>query len=248
MKKASANFHVPSWLTELSGRGDSARLKLAERIILSLGQKNKEAANLVKSIKDRKEFIKPSLVPYFYYIPLNRTLDKRAIHLKFKKPMVGLKHKKLPLIMIVGESSAKSEDVVPLDYVETFGDFDGAPKHHLSYAKTLSKMDKKEKQALLKLSLDGLRSYRKENKKKDGWFSDYLESNKDFELVGFALNYSYINLDPKYGDTGPVWVHPWGLPSLLYRHKRNPVYMLTGPAHRLDENILGQTNMVGHTG
>lgn len=249
MKKASANFHVPSWLAEIADQENALRLKTVRKILDHLEKKNNEAKKMVASFKDQKEFVKPSFVPYFYYIPMNKTLDKRALHLKFKKPMVGLKHKKLPLIMIVGETSAKTEDVVPLDYVETFGTNENAPKHFLSYARTLSCMNKKDKDALLKLSLDGLRSYQKENKNKSrGWFSDYLANNKDFDLKGYALNFSYINLDPKYGDTGPIWVHPWGLPSLLYQHKRNPIYMLTGPAHRLDENILGQTNMVGHTG
>jgi hypothetical protein len=249
MKKAPDSFHTPSWLAEVVGEANGVRLQQVDKILADLARKNSEAGRMVKSFKDRREFIKPSFVPYFYFIPMNRTLENRLIHLKFKHPMVGLKHKRLPLIMISGCPGGASENVVPMGYVETFGTQKGAPKHYLNYAHALSKMSAAEKKKLLELSLDGMRSYQKENKNKSrGWFSDYLANNKDFTLKGYALNFSYINLDPEYGETGPIWVHPWGLPSLLYQHKRNPIYMLTGPAHRLDENILGQRNMTGHTG
>jgi len=248
MKTAPDTFHADSWLVKMMDRDNTARLKEASGILNSLANKSSEAKGIVSSLQDRKEFIKPSLVPYFYYIPLNRTLDDRLMHLKFKTPMVGVKHKRLPLIMIAGKSGAKSENVVPMDYVERFGKQENSPKHFLSYARPLTRMGKEAKLKLYDLSLDGMRSYRKDNPKKSGWFSDYLENNKDFVLKGYVVNYSYINLDPKYGETAPVWVHPWGLPSMLYAHKRLPIYMLTGPAHRLDENILGQRNMVGHTG
>jgi len=99
---------------------------------------------------------------------------------------------------------------------------------------------------LVKLIIEGIRAQRKGSSQ--AWLSDLIEGGKEFEVLGFAGNAPYINVDKAFGDTKPVWVHPWGIPALWLRHKQFPGMMMASPTIRLNENIRGERNMEGYTG
>lgn len=244
MKEAPLTFHSNPWLDSIYKAKYDERVDAADKVINSLTS-NKEGSKYVDSFLDEKEFVKTQFIPYQYYVPMGKTLENRCAHLKFPSPVIARKHKRLPMIFLMSKMEGFKSDIVPIDYVENYGK---DLRQILEYAKPLSYMDQVEKEDLKDILIEGVRSYRGQNSKKDGWFSDYLESNNDFNLLGFSLTHSYINVDKETGDTAPLWVHPWGAPCLFYQHKRQPLFMVTGPCLRLDENVFGQKNMIGFTG
>lgn len=244
MRTAPKSFHAEKWIDGIYDSPLKDRESVGEDLINEVS-KTKRGASLVDALIDKKEFIKLQYIPYIYYVPLSKTLDGRVFHFKFSSPVIAKKHRKLPLILGVSYDLFEQKSVVPIDYVENY---EPDLKQILSYAKTLSKMTKEEKNHLVDLVFAGVQSYREGSEKRKGWLSDYLKNSPEFELVGFALNHTYINVESKYGDTQPLWVHPWGTPVLLYVHRDEPFFILTGPALRLDENVRGEKNMVGFTG
>lgn len=244
MKSADSTFHAEPWIDDVYSSSTKERIASAEELLSTLNA-DSEAASLNSALADPKEFIKLQFSPYIYYVPMNETLENRVRHIKFKTPTISLKHKRLPLLVGASYEIGDGGSVVPIDYVK---DFPPNIRQILAYANTVSRMSKNEKNRLKELIIDGIRTYRKGSEKKSEWLSDYVESGRDFEILGFALNHSYINVDPGYGDTKPLWIHPWGTPSLLLKHKRLPYFMVTGPSIRLDENVRGEKNMLGWTG
>ena len=99
--------------------------------------------------------------------------------------------------------------------------------------------------------LDGIRSYRpqdnKDIKKETKWLTDALKDESTWELVGFATNLQYLRVDHdddeilKY-----VFVHPWGTPPLIYKHKKLPMFITVGPGIRWNDSILRELTENGY--
>lgn len=247
---APSAFHFDGWFSNIYTADDNVRNQEVDALISS-AKADKEAARLMASFEDKKEFIKTTFIPFLYYVPLTSAPSPgKIMHMKFSKPAIGKKHKKLPLIFGTSYNIPKSSKV-DMDYVSYFQDDtpDGNKlRQILSYAKALSGMTVTEKHDLYESLLDGIESYRAENQPGEkGWLSDYLRSEQDYKPLGFVLNMSYTNVDPSFGSTSPFWVHPWGIPMILFVHKRLPFFMEVGPSMRLDENVVGEKNMVGYT-
>jgi len=242
--KAPTNFHADAWVDDVSALSTKKRVEMAEDLLMELSSL-KGAGPTIDAFADPKQFEKLAVIPYIYYIPLKRTLENRVLHKKFPNIVIAQKNKSLPMLLLLTDKSS-SDSSVPIDYVSTF-----PPDIHqiLSYAKVISLMDAAEKKKLVELLIDGVESHKNQNKKgSKGWFSDFLRSGTEYEIEGFALNISYLNIDPKFGETKPLWVHGCGTPALLLKNKQYPFFIITGPSLRLDENIFGDRNMTGFTG
>jgi hypothetical protein len=232
------------WLDRLAEASHAKRIDEIENFLGRFAEKSSEAERLVEAAIDPKEFEKPIILPYLDYTSAAQQPKSTLSHVRFPSLTIALKHRRLPMILVMTEKLSKRRFHVPIEKIKkAFGVVQA-----LSYTKTLSKMTTNEKSKLRELILEGIRSYRKENRKNTLWLSDYLESGKDFSFRGFAANLPYINVNPKFGDTQSFWIHAWGTPQLLFSHARLPVMMIVGPSVRLDENVLGESNMVGFTG
>ena len=96
---------------------------------------------------------------------------------------------------------------------------------------------------------DGLRSYRpKEAINKEAvYLSDVLSDDSTWEEVGFAVNLQYIRIDHDNDEMlGYVFVHPWGTPPLILKHKRLPVFITVGPGLRWNDSILREITDNGY--
>lgn len=128
-------------------------------------------------------------------------------------------------------------------------------KEYLGWVNVILKSTRKERAEWVKIIMDGLRYYRQFNHRKTDWLSDQLENKADYELIGFVPNLSYIKHDAKdAGLLNAIFVHPWGVPSLLYKHKRLPIAVIVNPAMRLDDTVLNEQknpredDLMGFTG
>jgi len=122
---------------------------------------------------------------------------------------------------------------------------------HLPWVELILSLPAKDRRKWVRQMLDGLRSYRSSGKKsKDSeWLSDWV-GGKDFELIGFAPNIQYVKVDGTAEELKALWVHPWGSPVLVYKHKKLPMVTLVGPSIRLDESVMVEDGMdiLGFTG
>lgn len=66
-----------------------------------------------------------------------------------------------------------------------------------------------------------------------------LRSGK-FEVVGIAPSVMYAKIDGREKDLNALWVHPFGSPTLLLKHKRLPVLLMTNPGLRYNESMLSE--------
>ncbi len=98
---------------------------------------------------------------------------------------------------------------------------------------------------------DGLRSYRPKDENKSSkeaiYLSDVLSDDSTWEEVGFAVNLQYIRVDHDNDEMlGYVFVHPWGTPPLILKHKRLPVFITVGPGLRWNDSILREISDNGY--
>jgi hypothetical protein len=122
-------------------------------------------------------------------------------------------------------------------------------KEFLTWAETMIATPIKQRKIWVEKIIAGIRSYREpktknpdmESQKK--YLSDMLENEDDVELIGFAVNSSYIKVDsPHEEELGALFIHPFGTPQLLYKHKKLPMLLIVGPGIRLDESILEEVS------
>jgi len=245
-----------SWVENIYAGTDEDREKIVNDAINRIAVKSGKAQDLIRSFQNDDEFKKLSTMAFIFYIPINSKKDGYVKHKKFAAPLTMKTHKRLPMTLGIGGKISSPESWVSLDEVKKAM----GVKQALGFVDRLSRMDTKSKKELLEKTYEGLEFYRDEKEGKDsirkmksgngetGWLSDFLRSGSEYELNGFAVNYPYINLDSKYGDTEPFWVHPWGPGQLVFSHRTIPSIIIVGPSQREDENVLGQRNMIGKTG
>lgn len=129
-------------------------------------------------------------------------------------------------------------------------------KEYLSWALVMIKQaqvnpDKARKTRRLWVEkvFEGLRSYRPKTKinQEAVYLSDMLQDNSTWEEVGFAANLQYIRIDHDNDEMLKyLFVHPWGTPPLVLKHKRLPVFITVGPGLRWNDSILREITENGY--
>lgn len=98
--------------------------------------------------------------------------------------------------------------------------------------------------------LNGIKSYRGSNGedvKEAKYLTDILADQDTWELVGFAPNLQYIRYDHSNDNMLKfLFVHPWGTPPLVYKHKRLPMFITVGPGIRWNDSILREITDNGY--
>lgn len=113
-------------------------------------------------------------------------------------------------------------------------------KDFLPWVALMTKLPASERRRWVKTIFDGIKSYRGKSAQKSVWLSDMLADSKEFELVGFAANVSYVRLDGNATEMAALYVHPWGTPTLLLKHKTLPVILMASPSIRYDQTLLAE--------
>lgn len=126
----------------------------------------------------------------------------------------------------------------------------------LSWVFLLVKASVSQRKKARKLALDGIEHFKKGGPSKEG--KDLVKDlKKNYHFVGFAPNVIYVKESGPKQDLKYQWVHPFSVPTLLYKHKKLPMLVMVngnldlndsrlrkiGKNVKLDElqNILGIT-------
>lgn len=104
--------------------------------------------------------------------------------------------------------------------------------------------------------LNGIKSYRDSGIKKGNlydsnqekkYLTDLLADDSTWELVGFGVNLQYIRADHANDEMLKyIFVHPWGTPPLIYKHKRLPMFVTVGAGIRWNDSILRELKDNGY--
>jgi len=98
--------------------------------------------------------------------------------------------------------------------------------------------------------LNGIKSYRGSSGEKTEeakYLTDILSDEDTWELIGFAPNLQYIRCDHENDNMLKfLFVHPWGTPPLVYKHKRLPMFITVGPGIRWNDSILREITDNGY--
>lgn len=239
------------WVDSAYMQKTDDRVGMLNAVVENFARHGKDAEKIATAISDQQDFCKPSFLTHIHFIPLNKTTPGEVQHVMFQEPVMAAKHREkgneLPLVIAVASENKTIRDNGEREKLsDVKKDFE--VKQALSWANVVSRMTRSEKQDLVDLIIDGIRAQRKSKRSDQVWLSDYLRNEKDFEIIGFALNAPYINVDRSWGDTKPLWVHPWGIPAILGRHRKLPSLVMASPTIRLNENINGSKAMEGYTG
>jgi hypothetical protein len=234
-----------SWADNIIPLSENDREQIAENVLNDFVKYGKKAKELANAIADKKEFEYYAFNTHLHFIPIKEGKSGKAEHIKWKKPHLIVKHKKLPLAIIIGPQFTKPLSKTVLVHSISKG---MEIKQHLEWVNAVSKMSIVRKKALYQLLLAGIRSHRRKKKPGERWLSDFLENNQEFILKGFCVNCCYLRMEGDKDQIEPLWIHPWGTPQILFTHRDFPAMMVVGPALRLHQNIFGQKDMIGYTG
>lgn len=122
----------------------------------------------------------------------------------------------------------------------------GPVRSFLTWVKTLMNSDKKDRRKLKNRILNDIKDTKQglSNGKADPYQGKKLyEALKDaakFKLIGFAPNVMYLKEDGSPDQLSTVWVHAWGMPTLLYKHKKFPMLIMVGPGIRFNKTLLSE--------
>lgn len=65
----------------------------------------------------------------------------------------------------------------------------------------------------------------------------------NFDYIGIAPNIMYAKEKGTKDDLKAIWVHPWGVPTLVYKHKKLPMIALVNPGIRYNESFIREMSM-----
>ena len=111
-------------------------------------------------------------------------------------------------------------------------------KWSLSWVNTLVNSSKKIREEWVKIIIEGIRSYRNEKEDKGKYLSDVLVDENEYEMIGLGVNACYVKVDGPKELLNALWVHAFGSPVLMLKHKKLPVIVLAGPGIRYNSSIL----------
>lgn len=121
------------------------------------------------------------------------------------------------------------------------------PKAELSWVEALRTSALSFRRVLVRTLLEGLREFKGKNDKKSGekLFNEITKSG-NFELIGITTCIPYIKVEGSREDLNQEYVHPFGMPTLVYHVKNTPVIMLVNPGLRFNSNILKEIEKNGY--
>ena len=111
----------------------------------------------------------------------------------------------------------------------------------LSWVKELMESRASRRHEWVKTILRGIERYNSKTGEttRDGMeFAANLQDRSQFELIGICPNIMYIKAEGQPEDLKAIWVHAWGTPVLLYKHKKTCALVIAGPGIRLNDSVV----------
>lgn len=114
----------------------------------------------------------------------------------------------------------------------------------LTWAYLMRQKTPKERKLIRDEILKRLIYFDKGVKSKDGeiLFQE-LKSEKNWVFIGFAPYTAYIKMDAEFEDQlGCTWIHPYSMPTLVYKHRWMPMVVHVNPELSYNESVVYRLN------
>lgn len=237
------------WVSNMLDLTEDERIVIANEVLKKFRQTSPKAKPLADDIAAYKEYEYYSFSSHLHFVPANIKKRHFVAHSAWHEPRLLMKHKKLPLQIIVG-----SKFKAPFAKLETIDSMLKAFEipQGLSWVDDATRMNREQKMKLAELCVNAIKHYRRSKAKDRKWLSDYIEiqlaGKGEFQFRGFCVNCCYIRMDGEKESIESYWIHPWGSQPLLFTHRNFPAIMIVDPRMRLHQNLAGERDMIGYTG
>jgi hypothetical protein len=114
-------------------------------------------------------------------------------------------------------------------------------KQALSWVKEFMNSKALRRREWVRTILNGIKSFNSKSGEptSDGIeFAKNLSDRSQFDLIGICPNVMYIKAEGPESDLKSIWVHAWGTPVLLYKHKKTCALVIAGPGIRLNDSVV----------
>lgn len=125
------------------------------------------------------------------------------------------------------------------------------PVDGLSWVSHFLSLSASDRKAVVFEVLEALRDYSDQGEGSEDKTAGemlYEDIINNYKMIGVAPNVAYLKNDGSKDDLSPVWIHPFGVPTLLMKHKVLPVLILVNPGIRLNESFVDEMKLNSHLG
>lgn len=116
-------------------------------------------------------------------------------------------------------------------------------KEFLNWCLIFLKSDKSSRVKMREILLKGISEYNEEAKQ----YAEWLSNTKNCQFVGFGVNIQYIKESGTKDEMKALWVHPFGGPVLVYKHKRLPMLIMTSPSLEYNDSHIKKAKLNNYT-
>jgi len=111
----------------------------------------------------------------------------------------------------------------------------------LSFWEEFLTYSEKEREECMKIALESIRDFKKGRPSAEGEeLVDELQSD-DMELIGMVPNLFYFRISSSdKADLESLWVHPFSMFTLAYKHKKLPFIILSNGNIEYNKSILAR--------
>lgn len=68
-------------------------------------------------------------------------------------------------------------------------------------------------------------------------------NSSEYQLIGICPNIMYIKASGNEDELKAIWVHPFGTPVLLYKHKKTCALVIAGPGIRFNDSVVREIDV-----
>lgn len=115
-------------------------------------------------------------------------------------------------------------------------------KEFLDWCLIFIKSSSSQRRKMREVLLNGISEYSEEGQKYVKWLR-----GSECQFIGFAVNVQYIKEDGGPKEKEALWVHPFGGPVLLYKHKRLPMLIMSSPSLEFNNSHIKKAKMNNYT-
>jgi hypothetical protein len=171
-------------------------------------------------------------VPYIiYYSTRDSSRHSLPCFMSFKSPVFAFKSPNLSCVIITGASTAY-DNTCAANFLDKKADI----SQSLSWARLFADLKLSEKQSVINGTLNDMLE---STKKEDRDLGVHLRDG-EFDVIGSALNISYIRVNGPDKMQNTLWVHPWGGPTILAKHKKADIIIMARCGIMLNDSVLGR--------
>ena len=119
-----------------------------------------------------------------------------------------------------------------------------APVEYLSWTQVLARAPEKFRKDLREQLLQEIKKFSEKGEGHEdtsagiALYGELKDANL-WEFVGFGPSLHYIKeTAPSKDELEALWIHPWGAPALIFKHKRLPLFIMTHAGMRFNKSYL----------